>query len=67
MPGPITPHVKMDMLPDGVRLSVKGVAICLPADMARQVGERLIALADGHDPLWTEPLPVVTPSGKPIT
>lgn len=67
MPGPITPHVTMQVIPDGIFLSVKHCGICLPPEMAAQIGAQLIALASSHDPLWANPLPVVTPSGKPIT
>lgn len=63
----ITPHVTMEDCVDGVKLAVKGASLVVPADMARAIGQALIALADAHDPLGMTPLPTVTPAGQPIT
>lgn len=66
MSGPITPHVTVQTIPDGIRLTVKHSSIVLPPDMAKEIGNWLISSADAHDPLTVPEIPVVTPTGKSI-
>lgn len=62
----ITPHVTMEDCVDGVKLGVKGASLVVPADMARAIGQQLIALADAHDPLGMTPIPTVVPAKDTI-
>jgi hypothetical protein len=63
----ITPHIQVNDVHDCVELVLKACRITLPAAMAVEVGQLLVTRGRSHDPLWNGQLPVVTPSGKPIS
>lgn len=48
--GPMTPHVSVREVPDGVELTVRGTAVTLPTTMALRLAHTLlsIGLGDRH-------------------
>lgn len=66
MSGPITPHFKLETHADGVRITVRTGTIIVPADMAVDIGNAILAAAAEHDPATVLPLPEVKPKGDPV-